>query len=133
MKDKKQLLISLLLTIIAISILFITLLINSYKDGDDQKGKIIVEIESELNDKIVETITFNEDDTLIKILEAEYKNVVIENGMLMSIEELNTPSDWSEYIAIYVDDKLSSVGILDIKLVDGMKLTLKLEELNMGW
>ena len=62
-----------------------------------------------------ELIKFNEGDTLVKLLQDNYDNVTIENGMIMTFEDYVTPSDWSSYICIYVNDEMSMVGILEIQ------------------
>jgi len=48
---------------------------------------------------------------------------VISDGMIMSIETFTTPSDWSTFISIYVNDEMSMVGLLDIKFEDGTKIS----------
>lgn len=68
------------------------------------------------NEKV---ISFNNGDSLVDLLEENFDNVVIEDGMLMSIDVLTTPSDWSTFICVYVDNEMSNVGILDIKFTDG--------------
>ncbi|MCF0107170.1 MAG: hypothetical protein HUJ53_10430, partial [Holdemanella sp.] len=47
------------------------------------------------------------------------------DGMLMSIDQLCTPEDFTTFICIYVDDEMSQVGILDIQYKDGTKITFK--------
>ena len=41
----------------------------------------------------------------------------------MSIETFTTPSDWSTFISIYVNNEMSMVGLLDIKFEDGIKIS----------
>jgi hypothetical protein len=76
----------------------------------------------------VESIKFDSDDTLKELIEDEFDNVVFENGMLMEIENYKTPSDWKTFISVYVDGKMSMVGISDIKLVDNMVVSLTITE-----
>ena len=61
-------------------------------------------------------------------MEANFDNVVFENGMLMSIDTFTTPSDWSTFISVYVDDEMSMVGLLDIQFTDGTKISLVMTE-----
>ena len=68
-------------------------------------------------------IEFNVGDTLDQLLKENYENVVITDGMIMSIETFTTPSDWSTFISIYVNDEMSMVGLLDIKFEDGTKIS----------
>lgn len=65
------------------------------------------------------SISYNEGDTLVPLLESNFDNVVVENGILMSIDNLTTPSDWSTFICIYVDNVMSDVLIQDIQFKDG--------------
>ena len=53
--------------------------------------------------------------------------------MLMSIETLETPEDFSKFICIYVDDKMSEVGIEDIEYTDGTKISLIFTEFNYDY
>lgn len=83
-------------------------------------GSITVEIIKLDGDKANEKeISFNNGDSLVALLEDNFENVIIEDGMLMSIDVLTTPEDWSTFICIYVDDEMSNVGILDIRFTDG--------------
>ena len=64
-------------------------------------------------------ITFYEGDTLTQLVKSNFSNVVIDNGMVMSIESITTPNDWSTYICIYQNDVMSNFGINDIEFQDG--------------
>ena len=48
--------------------------------------------------------------------------------MLISIDKFTTPTDWSRYISIYVDDEISNYGVLDIKFIDGTKISFVMVE-----
>ena len=48
----------------------------------------------------------------------------------MSIEDFTTPSDWSTYISIYVDNKMSQVGLLEIEFMDGTLISFVMTEFN---
>ena len=75
-----------------------------------------------------EFIKFNEGDTLVKLFQDNYDNVTIENGMIMTFEDYVTPSDWSSYICIYVNDEMSMVGILEIQFENNTKISLVITE-----
>ncbi len=70
------------------------------------------------------TIRFREGDTLVKLIEDNFDNVLFKDGMLMNIETLETPADWSTFICVYVDDVMSEVGIEQIQFKDGTKISL---------
>lgn len=73
-------------------------------------------------------IEFDKGYTLQYLLEENFDNVVIENGMLMSIENFTTPLDWSTFISIYVDNEISPVGLLDIEFKDGTLISFVMTE-----
>ncbi len=83
-------------------------------------GAITIKV-IELEDALVKEkdITFYEGDTLTQLVKANFSNVVIDNGMIMSIESITTPIDWSTYICIYQNDVMSNFGINDIEFQDG--------------
>ena len=71
-----------------------------------------------------QTIDFDSNDTLKVLIEENFDNVVFDNGMLMEIENYKTPANWETFISVYVDGKMSLVGISDIGLVDDMVVSL---------
>lgn len=87
-------------------------------------GSINVEI-IDLNNDIVKSqeISFKSGETLVELINLNFDNVIIVDGMITSIETLNTPSDWSSFICIYVNDEMSNVGINDIKFNDKDKIS----------
>ena len=116
-------------TVIGVALLVVVgfFLFDSFSAKGD--GVITVRVE-ELDGTVLseKEIEFYEGDTLIKLIEENFNNVVIDNGMIMEIETYKTPSDWSTFLSVYVDDKMSEVGLKDIVYVDGMKITLKVTE-----
>ena len=129
MKNKKKLILTVILSLVAVVILVgVYLKINS-KYTSNTDGQIQVELVN-LDKTIIKekTIDFNEGDTLKELLEDNFNNVVFENGMLMAIEDYITPSDWSTFISVYVDDEMSMVGLLDIQFKNGTKISLVITE-----
>lgn len=114
---------AILLTLI---LLFTLVGCNNAANGS---GNVEVEVVA-LDGSIIreKTIEFNSDDTLEELIKSEFDNVVFDNGMLMEIENYKTPSDWETFISVYVDGKMSMVGISDIKLVDNMVVSLIITE-----
>lgn len=129
MKNKKNLILTIILSLVAVIILIgaIIILNNSYKPEVD--GQIQVEL-IDLNGNVVleKTIEFQEGNTLKYLIEENFSNVVIEDGMLMSIESFETASDWSTFIMIYVDNEESMVGLLDIEFTNGTLISFKMTE-----
>ena len=116
-------------TVIGVALLVVVgfFLVDSFSAKGD--GVITVRVE-ELDGTVLseKEIEFYEGDTLIKLIEENFNNVVFDNGMIMEIETYKTPSDWSTFLSVYVDDKMSEVGLKDIVYVDGTKITLKVTE-----
>ncbi len=129
MKENKTL-VKIIATVIALAVIVFAglKLKDSYLINSDGKIEVlIVNLENvEIKHK---TIRFREGDTLVKLLEDNFDNVLMKDGMLMNIETLETPADWSSFICIYVDDKMSEVGIEQIKFTDGTKISLVMTEL----
>lgn len=117
---RKNLILTIVLSMVAVGALVFgwIMLSNHYFSRADGhiEIKLIDLYGSTKSDK---KIDFKKGDTLIYLVENNYNNVVIENGMLMSIETLITPLDWSTFICIYVDNEMSQVGISDIEFTDG--------------
>ena len=78
--------------------------------------------------KVEEVIGFKENETIDQLLKENFDNVSFKDGMLMTIEDYETPSDWSTFISVYVDGEMSEVGLLQIEFTDGMKISLIVTE-----
>ncbi len=122
--SKKKLILPIALSIIGVAILTICVLLLKDTFVSKSDGTIqIVLVDIEGNTVSDKKIDFNEGDKLVDLLNHNYKNVVITDSMIMSIEDFTTASDWSEFILIYVDDEMSMVGVLDIEFTDGTKIS----------
>ncbi|MGN1277482.1 MAG: DUF4430 domain-containing protein [Floccifex sp.] len=127
MKNSKKLIVTVVVLVAIVAALFGRQILSQSKaDGSIQVEVIDLE-QNVLQDKSVD---FMEGDTLVDLVEENFDNVTIDNGMLMTIDELTTPEDWSSFICIYVDDEMSDVGINDIVVKDGMKVSFIMTELN---
>ena len=124
---KNKVIISVLLIILMASIL----LAVKIKHTAAGFGTVTVEI-TDVSGECIRKVSleFYEDDTLRGLVENNFNNVVINDGMLMAIENYITPSDWSTYICIYVNDVMSEVGINDIDLKDGDIISFRITELT---
>ena len=91
-------------------------------------GTIQIELVDLDGNSTSKSIPFEQGDTLVSLLEANYENVVVENGMLMTIENLTTAADWSYFISIYVNDEMSMVGVMEIAFEDQMKISFVMTE-----
>ena len=126
---KKKLIIKIVLSVVCVAvIMFIAIAARnafvSKADGEIQ----VVYVDIEGNTISEKQIEFKEGDTLIKLLQDNFKNVTLNDGMIMTFEDYVTPSDWSSYICIYVNDEMSMVGILDIEFENNTKISLVITE-----
>jgi hypothetical protein len=109
--------------VIVIMILFVFLMSSCalFKSKEATESGIVTISVVDINNQIVKEkeISFNEGDTLVSLVQNNFDNVVMDGTMIMSIETLTTPSNWSTYICIKVNGEDSMVGIMDIVLKDG--------------
>ena len=116
MKNKKKLILTIILSLVAVAVLVIAgVMVNEHyaSHGDGHIQVQLVELDGTTT--LEKNVEFKEGDTLQYLLEENFENVVIENGMLMSIEHFTTASDWSTFISIYVNGEISMVGLLEIE------------------
>lgn len=122
--NKKKLILSSVLSVLALAVIIVcyVLIAKSFTPKADGEIQIVlVDLDGTIvSDKKIEFIV---GDTLDQLLKENYKNVDITDGMIMSIETFTTPSDWSTFISIYVNDEMSMVGLLDIQFEDGTKIS----------
>lgn len=129
MKDKKKLILSIILSIVAVAVFIgAYLMINNNYESDKDGQITVVLVELDGTTAMEKTIDFKEGDTLQQLIEQNFNNVVIENGMIMSIETFTTPSDWSTFISIYVNDEMSMVGLAEIQFTNGTKISFIMTE-----
>lgn len=117
------------LTVCAIVVLVLGGLFLKNKFASQDQGHIIVELVGLDGKQIKEKkIAFSEGDELLQLLNDNFNNVKFENGMLLNIEDYETPADWSTFISVYVDGEMSMVGIPEIQFNDGTKISLIITE-----
>ena len=103
--NKKNLVLKVVLSVVCVAILGVVIYFGSKAFASKSDGQIqVVYVDVKGNTISDELIKFNEGDTLVKLLQDNYDNVTIENGMIMTFEDYVTPADWSSYICIYVND-----------------------------
>lgn len=120
---KKQIL-YLVLGLLAIVICIVGILFIQKTFTAKGDGSIQIEV-VDVNEEIIKSkkITYNDGDTLVSLVEDNFDNVTITTGMLMTIETLTTPSDWSTFICIYINGEMSNEGINDLGFSDGDKIS----------
>lgn len=128
---KKQLtlkiLITIVLLIIATVVLVVTNKINKDKSTAKVEGTITIELVNIDGIKESKDIDFKKGDTVWSLIKDNYE-VRYDNStygiVLYDINDIKTDFT-NEYIAIYVDDKYSNVGISYIEIKDGLVVSLR--------
>lgn len=97
------------------------LLHDSYSAKFD--GEITVKV-VEVDGSLVKEkkVSYKQGDTLINLVKSNFDNVLITDDaspMIMNIETLVTPSDWSKFISIKVNGEDSIQGVSQIEFKDG--------------
>ena len=129
MNNRKNRILTMILSLIGVIVFVVASVMVSRHFALKSEGQIQVKlIDLEGNITKEKEIEFDKGDTLQYLLEENFDNVVIENGMLMSIENFTTPLDWSTFISIYVDNEISPVGLLDIEFKDGTLISFVMTE-----
>ena len=125
----KKLVLKLILTVAAIVVLIASIIIIRNATTANSAGTIVVEYVG-VDNQVIKSkeIDYYEGDALVKLVQENFENVVIEGTMIMGIEDYTTPSDWSTFISIRVNGEESMVGITEIQLQDGLVVSLVITE-----
>ena len=96
------------------------------------EGTVTVEV-TDLSAAVLKRkeIDYYPGDSLEKLVRENFEQVTIENGMVMTIESLTTPADWSTFIGILKNGAMSEVGLLEMSFEDGDVITFA--ETKMQW
>lgn len=127
LKSSKKLIVSIVAVVVIVCGIFLAKNAFSPKYDGTMKVEIVDMSGKTINEK---DIQFNEGDKLVTLLDENFDNVKVENGMLYTIDQLTTPEDWSSFICIYVNDEMSEVGIEEIQFEDGTVLSFRDTENN---
>ena len=132
MKNNKTILLTSLISVVAVAVLGVSLFFILSPSSSAGSGEITISLEK-LNEEQTSTtmveqkkIEFHEDETFRNLLEQNFE-CEFDSGMLMSIGPLTTPADWSYYIAFYVNDEYSQVGVEQYGMVDGDSIVFREE------
>ena len=117
------------ISVLCLAALIIVLVIKNINQTAKGDGTVIVEL-LDIDNSMIKSkeIIYYEGDTLTQLITDNFDNVVFDMGMLLEIEDYKTPADWSTFICVYVDDEMSKVGISDIVIANGMKISLIITE-----
>ena len=109
-----------ILAAVAVVVLAVGIFLIVRKPEAKAEGTVTMTVKDE-NEKVLKEkkIPFYEGDTVSGLVEKNFEKVRYDNGMLMDIESLVTPSDWSYFIGIWKNGAMSEVGIDQMTLEDG--------------
>jgi len=125
----KKLIIKIIISLILIGISIGTfIIVNNINNKRENEANINISL-YDINDELISSkdIVAKKDDKLLDVLNNNYKirtSESIYGAIIYDINEIKTDFK-NTYIAIYVDDKYSNVGISGIKIYDGMKISFK--------
>ena len=118
-----------IISFLCLAALIVVVIIKNTDEKAKGDGTIIVELLDVDNSMIKsKDIIYYDGDVLTQLITDNFDNVVFDSGMLMEIENYKTPADWSTFICVYVDGEMSMVGISDIVIANGMKISLIITE-----
>ena len=118
-------------TVVAVVALVAVVFFFAGSNKSDADGSLNVEI-IDLAGEVINSkeCEYAKEETIVEVLEENFDNVTMDNGMLMTIDSLTTPEDWSSFIAILVDGEMSPVGLLDIDYQNIKLLTFQMTEMS---
>ncbi len=124
----KNIIIKIIVSLILIGVAIGTFFIVNNLSKSSYDGTINIKV-YDIDEKLVsdKDINFKNDDKFIDILENNYTirtSTSTYGYILLDLDEIKTDFK-TTYIAIYVDDKYSNVGISGMKLYDGMRVSFK--------
>lgn len=120
MKNKKLTIILAIVAVLALACVLFFALGGGKAKAD---GHITVTVQDKDHKVLAEKkIGYKTGDKLADLVAQNFQNVKYENGMLMTIESLTTPADWSSFISILINGEMSQKGIMEMEFKDGDKI-----------
>lgn len=131
MNKKKQNILISIISIIGVSIILLMFYFsnkNKIVGNDDQSYKIsfkVYYIEEEL--VIDDILTFNENETLLSLMERTYEITTRKDAVSDAVLSINsyTTDFTTSYFSLYIDGKYSSIGAKNITLTGGLNVEWK--------
>ena len=91
--------------------------------ADEFDGHVTITVKDEKDNVLAEKeVGFMAGQTVADLLEANFENVTIDNGFLMTLESLTTPADYHTYIAFYINGEYASEGVTTQPFADGDRI-----------
>ena len=122
------------ISVIIVLVIFCSTLLFIYKEKNSKiDGTITFEYVNINEDKSCKKVTFKKGDTIEKILTENFNNVLFDGTMLISFEDFNMVEENDYFLMVYVNDKESNVGLKQIEITDGIKISLKVTKISYEW
>ena len=119
---------------VIVLVIFCSTLLFIYKEKNSKiDGTITFEYVNINEEKSSKKVSFKKGDTIEKILTENFNNVLFDGTMLVSFEDFNMYEENDYFLMVYVNDKESNVGLKQIEITDGIKITLKVTKISYEW
>ncbi|MBP3728991.1 MAG: DUF4430 domain-containing protein [Lachnospiraceae bacterium] len=115
------------LALVAVAALAVGIIALTGGFGAKADGHITVTVK-DLDDKLLaeKKIGYKTGDKLTDLVQNNFKGVKLEGSgektMIMEIEGITTPADWSTYISILINGEYADKGIASLEFKDGDKI-----------
>ena len=124
----RNIILKIIVSVLLIATVILTLVLTNKNEAKaDEMYNVNIVVSNREEEIRNDSYEIKSDVTLFNLLDSNYELVydeTIYGVRLLGIDTIITDFKTS-YIAIYVDNKYSSYGISNIKLYDGIKITLK--------
>ena len=116
------------LALVAVAALVVGIIALTGGFGAKADGHITITVQDVDNKLLAEKkIGYKTGDKLTDLVQNNFKNVTYDNSgqfgpMLMTIESLTTPADFSTFISILINGEMAPVGIGQLEFKDGDKI-----------
>jgi len=124
MNNKKSKLLKTAISIVAVIVLIVCGLLATKTFNSKGDGYIIVEV-IDINGNLIKEkkVVFKEGDNIVDLIKTNFDNVIYKDNMIMEIEKIKTPNDWSTFICIYLNGEMSIVALPEIQFENGDKIS----------
>lgn len=130
----KKIIFKVIISIIALAVLGTAIYFVTKAFEPKSDGTIVVEV-IDLDGQTIKSkeIEFVVGDELTVLIQENFANVTYDDGMIVSIENYTTPSDWSTFLSLYVDDEMSMVGLAQVEFKDGTIISLRITKFDSSY
>ena len=131
MDKKKQNILIGIISVIGVAIIVLMLFISQLDKkvaDDDNSYTITLKVYYENEELVIDdTLTFNENETLLSLMDRTYEITVKQDAVSTAILSINeyTTDFYSSYFSLYVNGTYSAIGAKDLILTGGLLIEWK--------